>query len=108
MTTRWGRVRLGVDDEADRRAWGVGGRDEEKVRAGKAGPSWAVACKASSLMGERRGKRNGWAAAVGRKGGRGGNEPKWLFLFSNSLFYYLSLICICLNDLKFKFECMSV
>ena len=48
----------------------------------------------------------GWAAAVGREEGE--NEPVWLFPISNSLFYFLTQLCICLNDFKFKFECMSV
>ena len=96
-----------VSDRAIGRGPDISGREGEGG-TGEAGPSWATACWAGSLMGERSGKRKGWVAAAGQKGGRGANEPKWLFLFFNSLFYFLSLICICLNDLKFKFECMSV
>jgi len=51
--------RLGVDDEADRRARDIGGREGEKGRAGEVGPTWAAACWACSCAGERRGKRKG-------------------------------------------------
>jgi hypothetical protein len=98
------------DEVADRRAPASVGEREEKGRAGEARPSWAAA-----LLGQlaREGRRKeeeeeGWAAAAGREEGEEENEPMKLYPFSDSVFYFLIQMCICLNGFKFKFECMSV
>ena len=97
--------RLGVDDEADRRAWGIGGREGESKRGW---PEMGHGLLGQLAHGREEGEEEGLGCGFGPKRREGRNEPRYLFLFSNSLFYFLSLICICLNDFKFKFECMSV
>ena len=95
-----------VGDGADGRGPGVSGREGGEGGAGEAGPSWAAALLGQLVWEEGREEGMGWAAAVGQEEGE--NEPVRLFPISNSLFYFLTQLCICLNDFKFKFECMSV
>ena len=95
-----------VGDEADGRGPSVSGREGGEGGVGKARPSWVMALL--DWLAREEGREEEKGCCRGPKGGRGENEHVKLFSFSNSLFYFLTQICICLNDFKFKFECMSV
>ena len=95
-----------VGDGADGRGPGVSGREGGDGGAGEAGPSWAAVLLGWLAWEEGRKEGMGWAAVVGQEEGE--NEPVKPFPISNSLFYFLTQLCICLNDFKFKFECVSV
>ena len=96
------------DDEVNRRGPSVSGREGGEGGAGEAEPSWAAALLGRLTWEEGREEEKGWAAVAGQKEGEGENEPVRLFPISNSFFYFLTQLCICLNDFQFKFECMSV
>ena len=72
------------------------------AKAGRAGHGGHGAA-GPARAGEGRGEGKEGVGCCGPKGG-----AQVAFPFSISFFFFLAQICICLNDFKFKFECMSV
>jgi hypothetical protein len=96
-----------VDNGADERGPFASGRERERGVTSWAW-RWATATTASLgwLAWEEEGRREGGSGLLWAERREGaGMSPSGFFI---SYFYFLTLLCICLNDFKFKCQCMGV